>query len=64
MEHELLERIRSLAAKKGLATSTLSARVLGNGKRFSEIEAGGSLTLATYVKAQARLDEMERGLAA
>lgn len=64
MEKELIERIRALAEAQGLSTSTLSAKILGNGKRFAEIEAGGSLTLATYAKAQARLDEMERGQAA
>lgn len=58
MEQELLERIRALADREGLSTSTLSARLLGNGKRFAQIEAGGSLTLATYAKAVARLEEL------
>lgn len=60
MEQELIGRIRALAEKRGLSTGTLSSKLLGNGKRFAQIEAGGSLTLATYAKAMSMLDEMER----
>ena len=60
MEQELLGRIRALAEKQGISTGTLSAKILGNGSRFAQIEAGGSLTLSTYAKALAKLDEMER----
>ena len=60
MELELIERIRALATRLGLSTSTLSAKILGNGMRFSQIEAGGTLTMATYAKAQAHLDELEK----
>lgn len=56
---ELVARINALAAKMGRAPSTLSTKLLGNGKRLSEIERGGSLTMETYKKVVAKIAEME-----
>jgi len=60
----LIERINALAAKQGLAPSTLSARILGSGKTLSELQAGRTITLSKYEKALALIDQMERGIAA
>lgn len=61
---KLAARIRALAAKQGVEASTLSRKLLGNGKRIEEIEAGGSVNLGTYVRVSAQIDEMERDSAA
>lgn len=57
---ELVARIKALAHKQGVSPSTLSTKLLGNGKRLGEIEAGGSLTMATYQRVLTALDELER----
>jgi len=56
----LITRIHSLAAKTGKAKSTLSASLLGSGKRLEELEQGKTITLATYEKAMAKLADLER----
>jgi hypothetical protein len=58
--NRLIARINALAIKTGKAKSTLSAALLGSGKRLAEMEAGKTITLATYERALAKLDEMER----
>lgn len=62
MDHtqELVARIKALAERQGISPSTLSTKLLGNGLRLAQIEAGGSLTMATYTRALAQLDELER----
>lgn len=59
----LIARIDALASRTDASQSTLSRKLFGNGKRLDEIKAGGSLTLATYQRARAMLDEMERAAA-
>jgi len=57
---KLVTRVEALATRTGTSPSTLSRKLFGNGKRIDEIKAGGSLTLTTYQRALALLDEMER----
>lgn len=57
---QLAARIRAVSQKLNVEPSTLSRKLLGNGKRLDEIEAGGSLTLATFARVNAELDAMER----
>lgn len=56
---QLIARIEALAEKTGKATSTLSAQLLGSGKRFSELKEGRTITLAIYERALPKLSEME-----
>jgi hypothetical protein len=56
----LVERVEALATRTKTSQSTLSRKLFGNGKRIDEIRDGGSLTLATYQRALAMLDEFER----
>ncbi|MEO7384681.1 MAG: hypothetical protein ABIU18_07095, partial [Novosphingobium sp.] len=53
---DLIARIEAIATKTNRSKSTLSRLLFGNGKRIDEIEAGGSITLATYDRALERLD--------
>lgn len=55
----LIARIHALAAKSGKAKTTLSASLLGSGKRLEELEQGKTITLATYERALAKLSDME-----
>ncbi len=57
---DLIARIEALATKTNRSKSTLSRLLFGNGKRIDEIEAGGSITLATYDRALERLSQIER----
>ena len=61
---KLALRIRNLAKRQGVGASTLSRKLLGSGVRLSEIEAGGSMTMATYARVEAELATMEQGEAA
>lgn len=56
---QLIARIEALAEKTGKAPSTLSAALLGSGKRLSELKAGKTITLAIYERALPLLSEME-----
>ena len=60
---QLISRIHALALATKRAPSTLSAQLLGSGKRLSELEAGRTITLANYERANAMLAEMERAAA-
>lgn len=55
-----MARMRALAERQGISPSTLSTKLLGNGKRFAEIEAGGALTTKTFRRVMAAMDELER----
>ena len=57
---QLIERIKRLAEKQGLAPSTIGARVLGGGSIFASLVSGRTITLAKYERAQAALSEMEQ----
>lgn len=61
---KLIARIRALAERRGLAPSTIGARVLGGGAVLSALENGKTITLAKYERAQALLTEMEAAAAA
>ena len=56
----LIARVHALAKKMDQSPSTLSGKLFGNGKRLTEIEKGGSLTMKTYAQAIERLEELER----
>lgn len=56
----LVARARAYAEKSGLALSTVSRRLLGNGVRLDELESGGSLRVDTLERARSLLDELER----
>lgn len=56
---QLIARIEKLSQETGKATSTLSAQLLGSGKRFAELKAGRTITLAIYERALPKLSEME-----
>jgi len=57
---KLVARINALAERTNKSRSTLSRLLFGNGKRLDEIEAGGSITMATYGRAVSKIAEMER----
>lgn len=56
---KLIRRIHALAKRMDRAPSTLSAKVLGGGQVLSDLEAGKTITLAKYERANALLDKME-----
>ena len=56
---KLIARVDALARRSGASPSTLSRKLFGNGKRLGEIKAGGSLTMATYKRAVAKLSDLE-----
>lgn len=56
---QLIARIEALADKTGKSPSTLSAALLGSGKRLSELKEGRTITLAIYERALPLLSEME-----
>lgn len=58
---KLIARVDALARRTGASTSTLSRKLFGNGKRFDEIKAGGSLTMTTYHRALDTLCGLEAG---
>lgn len=55
----LIARIHALARQQGLAPATIGERVLGGGQILANLEAGKTITLAKYERAQALLSEME-----
>lgn len=56
----LIARIKDAAERQNLSSSTISARVLGSGATLAALEAGKTITLAKYERANALLDQMER----
>jgi len=57
--HRLIARIHALARKQGLAPATIGERVLGGGQILANLEAGKTITLAKYERANVMLSEME-----
>ena len=55
----LIARIHALARKQGLAPATIGERVLGGGQILANLEAGKTITLAKYERANCLLSEME-----
>lgn len=58
----LIARIESYAKAAGIAESTASKRVFGDGDRFCRIKAGKSLTVKSAKEAWDRLAELEAQL--
>ena len=56
----LVARIEAFIERTGAARSTVSRKLLGNGRRLDEIKAGGSLTERKMTEAMNMLDNMER----
>lgn len=56
---QFLSRVEALSERTGASLSTLSGKLFGSGIRYAEIKAGGSLTLAVYARALAKLEELE-----
>lgn len=57
---EIIARIHALAQRKGLAPTTVSARIFGSGDRLRQIEKdGSSISLKTLGKVRERLDREE-----
>ena len=58
---ELIARAERLAEKEKLALSTVSRKLLNDGKGLTRLKSGGQLTLRTLEAAYARLLELETG---
>jgi hypothetical protein len=57
---EIVTRIHNLAQRKGLAPTTISARIFGSGDRLRQIEEdGSSISLKTLSKVREKLDREE-----
>lgn len=56
---ELIARSHAYCKRANVKPSTLSRKLLGNGKRLGELEAGKSLRVDTLQKAKAELDRLE-----
>lgn len=54
-----IARAHAYSASAGLTASTVSRKLLGNGKRLGELEAGKSLRVDTLVKANGLLEQLE-----
>lgn len=52
-------RVRALSERTGAQPTTLSRKLLGNGMRLAELEAGKSLRVDTFARAQIELAAME-----
>lgn len=52
-------RAHAYAKRASVKPSTLSRKLLGNGKRLTELAQGKSLRVDTLERANALLDEME-----
>ena len=60
----LIARIHALAKTLDRSPATLSAKVLGGGQVLADLEAGKTITLAKYERANATLAAMEAEAAA
>jgi sulfate adenylyltransferase subunit 2 len=58
---ELMQRAERLAERERLSLSTVSRKLLNDGKGLARLKAGGQLTVKTLENALARLDALERG---
>ena len=54
-----ITRADAYCRSRGVASSTLSRKLLGNGKRLDELKSGKSLRMDTFARATELLDEME-----
>lgn len=60
----LVARAHAYASRSKLSPSTVSRKILGNGKRLAELEAGKSLNVHTLDRAFEILDRLDQGEAA
>ena len=58
---DLMSRAERLAEREQLSLSTVSRKLLNDGKGLSRLKAGGQLTLKTMDRALTRLSALERG---
>lgn len=58
----LIDRIHSYCETAGLKPSTMSRKLLGNGKRLGELESGKSLRVDTLEKAKEILTQLEEAV--
>ncbi len=58
---DLMERAERLAERDNLSLSTISRKLLNDGKGLSRLKAGGQLTVRTLDSAFERLRELEHG---
>jgi len=63
IEH-LVSRAEKLANAANLSLSTVSRKLLNDGKGIARLKAGGQCTLKTLETAMARLDALERDIGA
>jgi hypothetical protein len=57
---ELLRRAHEYCERTKTSPSTLSRKLLGNGIRLAELEAGKSLRVDTLAKAKQALSQLEQ----
>ena len=57
---QFIARAHAYCRSRAVSPSTLSRKLLGNGKRLSELEQGKSLRMDTFERATERLAEMEQ----
>jgi len=57
---QFIARAHAYCKSQKVAQSTLSRKLLGNGLRLAELEAGKSLRVDTLVRAEGLLRDMER----
>lgn len=57
---QFIARARAYCASRNVSRSTLSRKLLGNGVRLNELEAGASLRVDTFERAKQRLSELEQ----
>lgn len=63
IEH-FVARSMAYCKRAKVKPSTLSRKLLGNGKRLAELRAGKSLRVDTFQKAKAELERLEQEAAA
>ncbi len=61
---DLVTRAENIADRAGLSLSTVSRKLLNDGKGLARLKAGGQCTLKTLETARARLAELEQDYAA
>ena len=57
---QFIARARAYCERHSVSASTVSRKLLGNGLRLAELEAGKSLRVDTFQRAKERLDQLER----
>jgi hypothetical protein len=56
---QFIARAHAYCRKRDVSPSTLSRKLLGNGMRLAELEAGKSLRMDTFERATERLAQLE-----